>query len=81
VWLGVARVGTARNTEKRQCGMARVHDTAAVDALHRAALAGSEKWQMGVAGFSGGSKGVGYVAPFLARNGCRITRNLHDRRE
>jgi hypothetical protein len=44
---------------------------AAIDALHRS-FAGSEKWPMACAGFSGGGKGVGYVAPFLARNGCHI---------
>jgi predicted esterase len=44
---------------------------AAIDALHRS-FAGSEKWPMACAGFSGGGKGVGYVAPFLARNHCRI---------
>jgi hypothetical protein len=45
---------------------------AAIDALHRS-FPGSEKWPMACAGFSGGGKGVGYVAPFLAKNGCRIT--------
>src|SRR5215469_11513694 len=44
---------------------------AAVDALHRSFL-GSEKWPVACAGFSGGGKGVGYVAPLLAKNGCRI---------
>jgi hypothetical protein len=44
---------------------------AAIDALHRS-FAGSEKWPMACAGFSGGGKGVGYVAPLLARSGCRI---------
>ena len=44
---------------------------AAIDALHRS-FAGSEKWPIACAGFSGGGKGVGYVAPFLARNGCHI---------
>src|SRR4029077_13962490 len=44
----------------------------AIDALHRS-VAGSEMWPMACAGFSGGGKGAGYVAPFLARNGCRIT--------
>lgn len=44
---------------------------AAIDALHRS-FPGSEKWPMACAGFSGGGKGVGYVAPFLERNGCRI---------
>jgi hypothetical protein len=45
---------------------------AAIDALHRS-FPGSEKWPIACAGFSGGGKGVGYVAPFLAKNGCRIT--------
>ncbi len=44
---------------------------AAIDALRRS-FAGSEKWPIACAGFSGGGKGVGYVAPFLARNSCRI---------
>ena len=44
---------------------------AAVDALHRS-FPGSEKWPMACGGFSGGGKGVGYVAPFLARYGCHI---------
>jgi hypothetical protein len=45
---------------------------AAVDALHRS-FPGSQKWPIACAGFSGGGKGVGYVAPFLARNGCHIS--------
>ena len=44
---------------------------AAVDALHRS-FSGSDKWPVACAGFSGGGKGVGYIAPLLARNGCRI---------
>src|SRR5437660_225719 len=44
---------------------------AAVAAL-RHSFAGSEKWPIACAGFSGGGKGVGYVAPLLARNGCRV---------
>ncbi len=44
---------------------------AAVDALHRG-FPRSEKWPMACAGFSGGGKGVGYVAPFLSKNGCRV---------
>jgi hypothetical protein len=44
---------------------------AAIDALHRS-FTGSEKWPIACAGFSGGGKGVGYVAPFLARNRCRV---------
>jgi hypothetical protein len=45
---------------------------AANDALHRS-FAGSEKWPIACAGFSGGGKGAGFVAPLLARNGCRIS--------
>jgi hypothetical protein len=44
---------------------------AAIDALHRS-FAGSEKWPVACAGFSGGGKGAGFVAPLLARNGCRL---------
>jgi hypothetical protein len=44
---------------------------AAVDALHRS-FPGSDRWPVACAGFSGGGKGVGYIAPLLARNGCRI---------
>ena len=44
---------------------------AAVAALHRS-FPGSEKWPVACAGFSGGGKGVGYVAPLLAKNGCRL---------
>src|SRR5205809_6282155 len=45
---------------------------AAIDALHHS-FAGSEKWPMACAGFSGGAKGAGSIAPVLAQNGCRIT--------
>src|SRR5262245_25942438 len=44
---------------------------AAVAALHRSFPA-SDKWPVACAGFSGGGKGVGYVAPLLAKNGSRI---------
>lgn len=44
---------------------------AAIDALHRS-FTGSQKWPMACAGFSGGAKGAGSVAPVLARNDCRI---------
>jgi predicted esterase len=44
---------------------------AAIDALHRS-FPGSEKWPIACAGFSGGGKGVGLVAPLLAKNGSRI---------
>src|SRR5947209_13747501 len=45
---------------------------AAIHALRRS-FPGSDKWPIACAGFSGGGKGVGYVAPLLARNGCRVT--------
>jgi hypothetical protein len=44
---------------------------AAIDALHRS-FPGSEKWPIACAGFSGGGKGVGYIAPLIAKSGCRI---------
>src|SRR5438552_18815055 len=45
---------------------------AAIDALHHS-FAGSEKWPMACAGFSGRAKGAGSIAPLLARSGCRLT--------
>jgi hypothetical protein len=45
---------------------------AAIHALHNS-FPGSAKWPIACAGFSGGGKGVGYVAPLLARNGCRVS--------
>ena len=45
---------------------------AAIDGLHHS-FAGSQKWPMACAGFSGGAKGAGSIAPVIARNGCRIT--------
>ena len=44
---------------------------AATHAL-QSSFPGSAKWPIACAGFSGGGKGVGYVAPLLARNGCRV---------
>jgi hypothetical protein len=44
---------------------------AAIDALHRS-FAGSEKWPIAAAGFSGGAKGAGSVVPLLAKSGCHI---------
>ena len=45
---------------------------AAIHALHHS-FPGSEKWPVACAGFSGGGKGAGFVAPLLARNGCQLT--------
>jgi hypothetical protein len=44
---------------------------AAIDALHRS-FPRSNKWPVACAGFSGGGKGVGVVAPLLAKHGCHI---------
>jgi hypothetical protein len=44
---------------------------AAIGALHRS-FPGSDKWPIACAGFSGGGKGVGLVAPLLAKNGSRV---------
>ena len=44
---------------------------AAIDALHHS-FPGSEKWPIVCAGFSGGAKSAGFIAPLLARSGCRI---------
>ena len=44
---------------------------AAVAAFHNS-FPGSDRWPVACAGFSGGGKGVGYVAPLLAKNGCRV---------
>src|SRR4029450_6003689 len=44
---------------------------AAIDALHRS-FPGSDKWPIACAGFSGGGKGVGLVAPLLAKNRSRV---------
>jgi len=45
---------------------------AAIDALHHS-FPGSEKWPMVCAGFSGGAKGASFIAPLLAKSGCRVT--------
>ena len=45
---------------------------AAINALHRS-FPGSDKWPIACAGFSGGGKGVGLVAPLLAKNGSRVS--------
>ena len=45
---------------------------AVIDALHRS-FPGSDKWPMICAGFSGGAKRAAFIAPLLAKSGCRIT--------
>lgn len=44
---------------------------AAVDALHRS-FTGSDKWPMACAGFSGGARRAGFIAPLLARLGYKV---------
>jgi hypothetical protein len=44
---------------------------AAIDALQRS-FPGSNKWPIACGGFSGGGKGVGVVAPLLAKHGCHV---------
>lgn len=44
---------------------------AALDALHRS-FSGSAKWPVAVAGFSGGAKRAGTIAPLLSLAGCRL---------
>jgi hypothetical protein len=44
---------------------------ATVDALHRS-FPGSEKWPIICGGLSGGARRAGFMAPLLARNGCRV---------
>jgi hypothetical protein len=44
---------------------------AAIDALQRS-FPGSNKWPVACGGFSGGGKGVGVLAPLLAKHGCRV---------
>jgi hypothetical protein len=45
---------------------------AAIDALHRN-FPGSDKWPIACAGFSGGARRAGVIAPLLAKNGCPIS--------
>ena len=44
---------------------------AALDALH-ASFPGSNKWPIAIAGYSGGAKRAGLIAPLLALAGCRM---------
>jgi hypothetical protein len=44
---------------------------AALDALH-ASFPGSNKWPVAIAGYSGGAKRAGWIAPLLALAGCRL---------
>lgn len=69
-WLVIAGDGEGnppRDTAGWRAGMT----LAALDALHRS-FPGSNKWPIAVAGFSGGAKRAGNIAPLLAVAGNRI---------
>lgn len=69
-WVVLAGDGPQRprhDTATWRCAMT----LAAVDALRRS-FPGAEKWPVACAGFSGGAKCIGYVAPLLAKNGCHL---------
>src|SRR5947208_8176981 len=70
-WVLVAGDGPQR-ARADTAGWRTAMTLAAIDALHRS-FAGSEKWPMACAGFSGGAKSAGSISPVLARSGCRIT--------
>jgi hypothetical protein len=69
-WLVLAGDGPqrARNDNSAWRG---AMSLAAIDAVHRS-FPGSSKWPVACGGFSGGGKGVGVVAPLLAKHGCRV---------
>jgi hypothetical protein len=69
-WLVLAGDGPqgARNDNSAWRGAMTL---AAIDALHRS-FPGSNKWPVACGGFSGGGKGVGVVAPLLAKHGSHV---------
>src|SRR5262245_45282039 len=69
-WLVLAGDGPqrARNDNSAWRGAMTL---AAIDALQRS-FPGSNKWPVACGGFSGGGKGVGVVAPLLAKHGSRV---------
>ena len=48
------------------------HTLAAIDALQRS-FPGAKNWPLAVAGYSGGAKRAGNIAPLLVLAGCRVT--------
>jgi hypothetical protein len=48
------------------------HTLAAIDALQRS-FPGAKNWPIAVAGYSGGAKRAGNIAPLLVLAGCRVT--------
>src|SRR5690349_2839340 len=69
-WLVLAGDGPqhARNDNSAWRG---AMSLAAIDALHHS-FPGSNKWPVACGGFSGGGKGVGVLAPLLAKHGCHV---------
>lgn len=69
-WLVLAGDGPqrARNDNSAWRG---AMSLAAIDALQRS-FPGASKWPVACGGFSGGGKGVGVVAPLLAKHGCHV---------
>lgn len=70
-WLVIAGDGPQRPRLDNAAWRAAM-TMAAIDALHRS-FPGSETWPMICAGFSGGAKRAGFIAPLLANNRNRIT--------
>ena len=70
-WVLIAGDGPAP-ARKDSSGWRAGHTLAALDALHRS-FPGSQKWPMACAGYSGGAKRAGLIAPLLALRGYRIT--------
>src|SRR5437773_6378999 len=70
-WVLLAGDGP-QNARNDTAGWRLAMTLAAIDALHHS-FVGSEKVPMACAGFSGGAKGAGSIAPALARSGSRIT--------
>jgi hypothetical protein len=69
-WVALAGDGPQR-PRNDTAGWRGAMTLAAIDGLRRS-FAGAQNWPIACAGFSGGGKGAGSMAPLLARSGCRI---------
>ena len=69
-WVLIAGDGPDAG-EQDSSGWRAGHTLAALDALHRS-FPGSKKWPIACAGYSGGAKRAGLLAPLLAVGGYRI---------
>ncbi len=70
-WVLIAGDGPEPANKLDSSGWRAGHTLAALDALHRS-FPGSKKWPVAVAGYSGGAKRAGLLAPLLAVGGNRI---------